>query len=96
MAKTPSSTSDKPKSYRMLAGINYGPEDKRAEEGDVVDDLPIVSIPWLLESGVITADLDSTPPPPTEEMDAPNGGQVSPDTQGEPSPAAPTDPIVTE
>jgi hypothetical protein len=31
-------------------GINYPPE-RRAVEGDVVSDLPVVSIPWLLEVG---------------------------------------------
>lgn len=38
--------------YRVLSGIDY-PPNKRAEEGDVVDDLPAKSIKWLLESNII-------------------------------------------
>jgi hypothetical protein len=42
--------------YRTLSGINY-PPDNRAEPGDVVSDLPIKSIPWLLEQGhIVKAD----------------------------------------
>jgi len=40
------------KSYRALNGISY-PKGKRAEKGDVVDDLPKESIKWLLEQGEI-------------------------------------------
>lgn len=42
----------KPKKYRCLNGISY-PKGKRAEAGDVVDDLPAQSIKWLLEQGEI-------------------------------------------
>lgn len=38
--------------YRVLSGIDY-PPNKRAEAGDVVDDLPPTSVKWLLESNVI-------------------------------------------
>jgi hypothetical protein len=38
--------------YKVLVGLDY-PPDKRAEPGDVVDDLPRQSIPWLLEQGYI-------------------------------------------
>jgi hypothetical protein len=38
--------------YRVLQGIDY-PPNKRAEIGDVVEDLPATSIKWLLESGLI-------------------------------------------
>jgi hypothetical protein len=38
--------------YRVLQGIDY-PPNKRAEIGDVVEDLPATAIKWLLESGVI-------------------------------------------
>ena len=38
--------------YRVLQGIDY-PPNKRAEIGDVVDDLPATSIKWLLESSAI-------------------------------------------
>ena len=40
--------------YKVLIGLNY-PPDKRAEPGDVVDDLPQKSVSWLLEQGYIEA-----------------------------------------
>lgn len=40
------------KSYRCLNGISY-PKGKRAEKGDIVDDLPKESVKWLLEQGEI-------------------------------------------
>lgn len=39
-------------SYRVLTGIDY-PPDKRAEAGDIVDDLPGKSIKWLVACGAI-------------------------------------------
>lgn len=42
----------KPKSYKVLVGIDYPPE-KRAEPGDVVDDIPEESARWLLKQGLI-------------------------------------------
>lgn len=48
--------------YRVLSGIDY-PPNKRAEAGDVVEDLPPKAIKWLLDSNIIepadkaTADL---------------------------------------
>jgi hypothetical protein len=44
------------KKYRVVAGLDYpgkGGKDKRAEPGDVVDDLPAKSVPWLLKQGAI-------------------------------------------
>ena len=38
--------------YRVLQGIDY-PPNKRAEAGKIVEDLPAVSVKWLLESGII-------------------------------------------
>ena len=38
--------------YKVLSGLSY-PPDKTAEPGDVVDDLPEKSIPWLLKDGHI-------------------------------------------
>lgn len=38
--------------YRVLKGIDY-PPNKRAEAGDVVEDLPATAIKWLLEDGII-------------------------------------------
>jgi len=38
--------------YKVLTGLSY-PPDKRAEVGDIVDDLPSKSIQWLINSGHI-------------------------------------------
>jgi hypothetical protein len=40
--------------YRTLVGIDY-PPNKRAEAGDVVDDLPGAAIKWLVAEGYIEA-----------------------------------------
>ena len=48
--------------YRVLAGIDY-PPNKRAEIGDVVNDLPPASVKWLLEAGLIE---DSSKPAKTK------------------------------
>lgn len=37
--------------YKVLQGIDYG--DKRAEAGDIVDDIPTRSVGWLKEQGII-------------------------------------------
>jgi hypothetical protein len=39
--------------YRVLIGLNYPPGDKRAEPGDIVDDIPPGSAGWLLDAGAI-------------------------------------------
>ena len=39
--------------YRVLVGMNYPPNDKRAEPGDVVDDIPPASAAWMLRDGAI-------------------------------------------
>lgn len=43
------------KQYRVLTGLNYPTKagEQRAEQGDVVSDLPAKSVPWLLEQGHI-------------------------------------------
>lgn len=38
--------------YKVLTGLSY-PPNKRAEVGDVIDDLPSKSIKWLLDKGSI-------------------------------------------
>lgn len=38
-------------SYRVLVGIDY--LGKRAEAGDVVNDLPRNSVAWLLRDGIV-------------------------------------------
>ena len=47
-----STSSGSPKRYRVLVGLDYPPL-KRAEPGDVVDDLPASSVKWLLADGLI-------------------------------------------
>lgn len=37
--------------YRVLVGIDYGKT--RREPGDIADDIPVKSIPWLLRDGII-------------------------------------------
>jgi len=38
--------------YRVIVGVDY-PPDRRAEPGDVVDDLPGKSIKWLVDQGIV-------------------------------------------
>jgi hypothetical protein len=38
--------------YEVLRGLDYPPH-RRAEPGDIRDDLPPESIPWLLDQGAI-------------------------------------------
>lgn len=40
--------------YRVNVGIDYEDDTKRAEPGDVVDDLPEEAIGWLTDSGAIS------------------------------------------
>lgn len=48
--------------YRVLNGLSY-PPDRRAEVGDIVDDLPSKSIKWLLNKGHIEEVKGSSPRP---------------------------------
>lgn len=69
--------------YRVLQGIDY-PPNKRAEIGDVVEDLPATSIKWLLESGAIE---DSSKPAKKIE-------ETKPEPVVEPVVEAPVEPVV--
>jgi hypothetical protein len=54
--------------YRVLVGLDY-PPDRRAEAGEVVDDLPGKSIKWLTEQHMIEpvkSTSKSTKPAPVE------------------------------
>lgn len=60
MARETSKTAAKPEPaptpYLVLVGLSYpgaGHEDKRAEPGDIVTDLPAGSLTWLLKDGYI-------------------------------------------
>lgn len=56
--------------YRVLQGIDY-PPNKRAEIGDVVEDLPANSVKWLLADGYIE-DANKSPKQIIQEpVDAP-------------------------
>jgi len=46
--------------YKVLVGLDYGKPSKRAEEGDVISDLPAASVSWLLEQNMIEL-VDSAP-----------------------------------
>jgi hypothetical protein len=55
------------KRYRVMVGLDY-PPGKRAEPGDVVDNLPTKSVKWLLSSGKIEpVPFPGKPAPETEE-----------------------------
>lgn len=49
--------------YRVLQGLSY-PPGRRAEPGDVIDDLPKASVRWLLKRGAIVAVPEPDPPAP--------------------------------
>jgi len=53
-------------SYKVLQGIDY--KDRRAEAGDVVDDIPAKSIKWLVDQGIIekvgTSKVEEVEPEP--------------------------------
>lgn len=53
--------------YKVLTGIDY-PPNKRAEIGDIVDDLDGKAIKWLLEAGYIEAlSTKAATPAPADE-----------------------------
>lgn len=45
--------------YRVNVGIDYA--GRRAEPGDLVDDIPTRSVKWLLEQGVIEEATKTAP-----------------------------------
>lgn len=56
--------------YRVLQGIDY-PPNKRAEVGDVVNDLPPSSVKWLLEVGAIEDASKPKSEPKVEPIEEP-------------------------
>jgi len=54
------------KQYRVLVGMNY-PPDRRAEPGDIVDDIPPGSLGWLLDAGAVEEVKPDAPPKDEEE-----------------------------
>lgn len=61
--------------YTVLVGIDYA--GKRAEPGDLVDDLPAKSLPWLLDQNIVQRAEDSEPRPvkPREPQSPSKGGK---------------------
>lgn len=53
--------------YLAKVGLDY-PPNKRAEAGDVIDDLPSKSIKWLREQGLIEL-VEGTLPSADEETE---------------------------
>jgi hypothetical protein len=72
--------------YRVLQGIDY-PPNKRAEVGDIVEDIPAQSVKWLLDSGIIE-DTDK----PTKKTEKP----VVEQTKAEPVAEVVEEPVVKE
>lgn len=57
--------------YRVLTGLSY-PPDRRAEAGEIVDDIPPKSAKWLLDQGHIENVGGKNPAPkpePSEDGD---------------------------
>lgn len=50
--------------YRVNVGIDYA--GRRAEPGDLVDDIPTRSVKWLLEQGIIEEATKPAAPVKTE------------------------------
>lgn len=54
--------------YRVNVGIDY--DGKRAEPGDVINDLPARSVKWMLEQGIVE-ESSATPEPPKTKSEPP-------------------------
>ena len=39
--------------FKVLIGVNYGPTDKRAEPGDIIDDFPAADAKSFVEQGIL-------------------------------------------
>lgn len=77
--------------YRVLAGIDY-PPNKRAEIGDVIDDLAPQSIKWLLSAGIIE---DNSKSPKAVEKEPEIIEETTPEPEIE-TPAVQPTPEVTD
>jgi hypothetical protein len=54
--------------YRVNVGIDY-PPNKRAEVGDIVEDIPSASLKWLVDQGIIElADTKKAAPVVVDEV----------------------------
>jgi len=52
--------------YKVNVGIDYA--GRRAEPGDIIDDLPARSVKWLLEQGIVE---ETTNPEPKTKSEPP-------------------------
>jgi len=52
--------------YRVIQGIDY--KGRRAEPGDIVDDIPTKSIRWLTDQGIIEK-VDGKAPEPVADVE---------------------------
>ncbi len=52
--------------YRVLTGLDYPPA-RRAEPGDIVDDIPKASVKWLIAGGHIEPVNETSPPNTADE-----------------------------
>ena len=74
--------------YKVLVGIDY-PPNKRAEAGDIIDDLDGKAIKWLVEAGYIeAADAKTAKAAPVVEVELEaeveeSAPEVTPITEGE-------------
>ena len=55
--------------YRVNVGIDYA--GRRAEPGDLVDDIPTRSVKWLLDQGIIEEAATKTPAPVKTQSEPP-------------------------
>lgn len=53
--------------YRVNVGIDY-PPNKRAEIGDIVEDIPSASLKWLVEQGIVELVEAKKAAPTTDEV----------------------------
>jgi hypothetical protein len=54
--------------YRVLVGLSY-PPDRRAEYGDIVDDIPSRSLKWLVDQGAVEMVTKSGESAPVTDRD---------------------------
>lgn len=67
--------------YVVKVGLNY-PPNRRAEPGARVNDIPKISLPWLLADGLIEV-LAGTPPQQTESSEQMQQTLIQPLPEGE-------------
>lgn len=64
--------------YLVLTGLSY-PPDKRAEVGDIVDDLPSKSVQWLINEGHVEEMTGNTSKPIPASIPSPEPETIEKD-----------------